>query len=181
VDDTDNLLPTGYAIGDAFTVIMLADESLGGTRTYSDGTVVTVIDSFFIDYIGGSALPEFSGVTSNIVEQNFAFTTSGEFNGNLLAAGNRLDVDASASVSGGSPVGLPSTWVLADNPAYGGATQFVITQRLEAPDSGSDVYIYGILAFTAASSTNPVPVPAAVWLFGSGLLGLVGIARRKKA
>ena len=28
---------------------------------------------------------------------------------------------------------------------------------------------------------NPVPVPAAVWLFGSGLLGLIGIARRKKA
>ena len=27
---------------------------------------------------------------------------------------------------------------------------------------------------------SQVPVPAAVWLFGSGLLGLVGIARRKK-
>ena len=26
-----------------------------------------------------------------------------------------------------------------------------------------------------------VPIPAAVWLFGSGLLGLVGIARRKKS
>ncbi len=26
----------------------------------------------------------------------------------------------------------------------------------------------------------PVPVPAAAWLFGSGLLGLVGVARRKK-
>jgi len=26
-----------------------------------------------------------------------------------------------------------------------------------------------------------VPVPAAIWLFGSGLIGLVGIARRKKA
>jgi len=26
----------------------------------------------------------------------------------------------------------------------------------------------------------PVPVPAAVWLFGSGLLGLIGVARRKK-
>ena len=25
-----------------------------------------------------------------------------------------------------------------------------------------------------------VPVPAAVWLFGSGLLGLIGVARRKK-
>jgi len=29
--------------------------------------------------------------------------------------------------------------------------------------------------------TTAVPVPAAVWLFGSGLLGLVGVARRKKA
>jgi len=26
-----------------------------------------------------------------------------------------------------------------------------------------------------------IPVPAAIWLFGSGLLGLVGMARRKKA
>jgi len=30
------------------------------------------------------------------------------------------------------------------------------------------------------SAVSAVPVPAAVWLFGSGLLGLVGIARRKK-
>jgi hypothetical protein len=29
-------------------------------------------------------------------------------------------------------------------------------------------------------STTPVPMPAAVWLFGSGLIGLVGVARRKR-
>jgi hypothetical protein len=29
-------------------------------------------------------------------------------------------------------------------------------------------------------ATSAVPVPAAVWLFGSGLLGLLGLARRKK-
>lgn len=29
------------------------------------------------------------------------------------------------------------------------------------------------------ANVAPVPVPAAVWLFGSGLLGLIGIARRK--
>ncbi len=29
-------------------------------------------------------------------------------------------------------------------------------------------------------TTSAVPVPAAVWLFGSGLLGLVGLARRKQ-
>jgi len=28
---------------------------------------------------------------------------------------------------------------------------------------------------------SSIPVPAAVWLFGSGLLGLIGISRRKKA
>ena len=28
---------------------------------------------------------------------------------------------------------------------------------------------------------STVPVPAAVWLFGSGLIGLIGVARRKKA
>jgi hypothetical protein len=31
----------------------------------------------------------------------------------------------------------------------------------------------------APVSPNPVPVPAAVWLFGSGLFGLLGMARRK--
>jgi hypothetical protein len=37
--------------------------------------------------------------------------------------------------------------------------------------------IYSIDLVTASSTV--VPVPAAVWLFGSGLLGLVGVARRK--
>jgi hypothetical protein len=32
-----------------------------------------------------------------------------------------------------------------------------------------------------AGNVSAVPVPAAVWLFGSGLIGLVGLARRKKA
>ena len=29
------------------------------------------------------------------------------------------------------------------------------------------------------SAISAVPVPGAVWLFGSGLIGLIGIARRK--
>lgn len=32
-----------------------------------------------------------------------------------------------------------------------------------------------------SGDVSPIPVPAAVWLFGSGLLGLIGVARRKKA
>ena len=33
----------------------------------------------------------------------------------------------------------------------------------------------------AGSSVSTVPLPSAVWLFGSGLLGLVGLARHRKA
>ena len=43
-------------------------------------------------------------------------------------------------------------------------------------DVGSDVGWGSLTVNTAPSS---VPVPAATWLFGSGLLGLVGLARRK--
>lgn len=35
-------------------------------------------------------------------------------------------------------------------------------------------------SFHLVGTVSAVPVPAAVWLFGSGLLGLAGVARRKK-
>lgn len=58
-----------------------------------------------------------------------------------------------------------------------------------APDGGNT----GLMAFYTSEAgqafrptltvevVSAVPVPAAVWLFGSGLIGLAGVARRKKA
>ncbi|MDH5612971.1 MAG: VPLPA-CTERM sorting domain-containing protein [Gammaproteobacteria bacterium] len=40
-------------------------------------------------------------------------------------------------------------------------------------NSGAGDYTYEMVVVSS------VPVPAAVWLFGSGLLGLIGVARRK--
>ena len=44
---------------------------------------------------------------------------------------------------------------------------------------GSPVALQGL--FLAAPTASAVPVPAAAWLFGSGLIGLVGVARRSTA
>jgi hypothetical protein len=38
-----------------------------------------------------------------------------------------------------------------------------------------------VVDYTGATvQVNPIPLPAAVWLFGTGLLGLIGVARRRK-
>jgi hypothetical protein len=42
-------------------------------------------------------------------------------------------------------------------------------------------YYFDNISIIADIEVPQVPVPAAVWLFGSGLLGLIGVARRKTA
>lgn len=69
--------------------------------------------------------------------------------------------------------GQSSYFLLLDTTAlnYAKTATFDLTNLVQNPISGQ----------FAAYSPAPVPVPAAVWLFGSGLLGLIGIARRKAA
>ena len=45
---------------------------------------------------------------------------------------------------------------------------------------GYDAQENPISGNTLAVDLAPIPVPAAVWLFGTGLIGLVAVARRKK-
>jgi hypothetical protein len=57
------------------------------------------------------------------------------------------------------------------------------TYKMAIFDTGfSDLGEYSLnVACTYGSCPSTVPVPTAAWLFGSGLLGLVGIARRRDA
>ena len=52
------------------------------------------------------------------------------------------------------------------------------TPMATAPFLGQTAAFGGTMVCTDCAPP-PIPVPAAVWLFGSGLLGLVGVARRK--
>ena len=47
----------------------------------------------------------------------------------------------------------------------------------ETDSSGNTIF----LGFGRLNSVSAVPVPAALWLFSSGLLALISISRRKKA
>jgi len=72
-------------------------------------------------------------------------------------------------------LGLTSTlYVLSAANQFGG-TFATITPQFNVSLTSSG------LTYSAISSGSPVPIPAAVWLLGSGLLGLAGVARRKSA
>ena len=57
-----------------------------------------------------------------------------------------------------------------------------VVPKGDASGFGGVAYTYHLTSGTTTDTyhVQSVPVPAAAWLFGSGLLGLVGIARRKK-
>lgn len=66
-----------------------------------------------------------------------------------------------------------------DQLAFFGVTSDTYFNRLEIRETigSADNEIFGNFVTTA----SPVPLPAAAWLFGSALLGLVTVARRKAA
>ncbi len=60
--------------------------------------------------------------------------------------------------------------------------QFDESESMTGPSTFGSLRINSDIALNLTGEPlSQVPVPAAVWLFGSGLLGLSGISRRKKA
>jgi hypothetical protein len=85
--------------------------------------------------------------------------------------------DAAGTISNGSGVAA-FTWSGVYGEGY--TLDYTATVPRGDPSNFGGVF-YGLhLIGTVEAAPPVVPVPAAVWLFGSGLLGLVGVARRKR-
>ena len=149
---TQTMNPTGTPI--TITMNMAGTASDAGVL-FNSGTIcvtaVAACDTGLID----------------VSVDNIDFTSAGSWGYNSVA-GLQLDGTQTAPVYTVTQPGRPPVSAL-NSSAVGGV--FLL-------GNAAGIFIAGDLTFTEVAE---VPVPAAAWLFGSGLLGLAGVARRRKA
>jgi hypothetical protein len=87
-----------------------------------------------------------------------------------VRTGFDLDITDSNFVFGAKTSSGSSSWIIGEGAElyFAGSNQWGITFAGIAPE------------LKVVVDVQPIPVPAAVWLFGSGLLALAGVARRKR-
>ena len=144
--------------------VLVYQETKNGVVSLADGTRVSIEMDLTLDELGildielGSSFFGFDELTPWISV------------GGTASIDGILDL---TDISGWSP-SRGDSWTILEAGTVSGLFDTVLFPVL--PDGS------WILAYDADKILlTAVPVPAAVWLFGSGLLGLVGIARRKKA
>jgi len=146
---------------------LLGSGSANATGSFSTGFLFS--GSPFVPYTFGSGFQ--ADITNGVLT-----VTSMDFGGNYNGGANfNLPPD------GNFP--LEVLWV---NDIGGG--DYTAAFRWGHDITSTEDPSLGFTAFTAQwvvegtlhTTASQVPVPAAAWLFGSGLLGLVGVARRRK-
>ncbi len=104
------------------------------------------------------------------------------------ASGNTATIDmagwtvwwGAAGTAGPIDMGAGANAVVTCTVDCGVGDAFTLDYQAIVPSGGFAGFGYGLHLEGTVAAVSAVPVPAAVWLFGSGLLGLAGVARRKK-
>ena len=128
------------------------------------GTALTTASSSTVNVLnGGSGTGVFWQVGSSAT-----LGTSTVFAGNIIAD-QAITLNTTAKILCGRALALTAIVTLETN---------TISNDCGVFNGGTSRSDYGSAGFSSAAVTA-VPVPAAVWLLGSGLFGLVGVSRRK--
>jgi len=144
------------------------------------------------------------GGARNAIDSDEAFRWNeiGGMEGLGILPGQDFNAAADASADGSIIVGLPGNFTGGEASIWDESSGLRSVQAVLESDFNLDLTGWVLIAATAISDdgniivgfgTNPdgltegwvvnlaaVPIPPPVWLFGSGLLGLVGAARRKR-
>lgn len=165
-----------------------------GNIAYGDYKTQTAVTSPAIDgrqtYVGVNQA--FSGTGTWASATHFTYTF---FNSTVNGAGASVQTQTSSSCTNGQTniVGKVCTAFSSASPAWEGLTLDFVFSADHSSFSGTLVGIdtsgAGVsrnttsinwqIAGTGEAVPPEIPVPAAAWLFGSGLVGLAGAARRR--
>jgi len=158
--------PTAEAID--LEGIILSDNGSNNHTITTGGALLVNPGQYFVMARNGNSASN-GGFIADYVYGGFTLGNSGDqivFSSNLTEL-LRLDYSANFDSSGTSMELIANTMTEAN---------YALTDADLIYGSGD----IGTPGMAGSFVPSPVPVPAAVWLFGSGLVGLAGIGRRRK-
>ena len=156
-------------IGDVINLTVSGDFS--GEPTTTGGGVILSWDSAQVQLTDSIANVR-TAIEADLVANNWILPNAG----NLVITSNSVSVDVLNFFGALPTFDIFSLDLVAVPPPSSGPIN-ITASALSDLTSGWEARPVDYIGATV--TTNAVPVPAAVWLFGSGLIGLVGIARRK--
>ena len=154
---------TGTDIGVTYTAI-------GSTSTIDANVNAVVSGSVYL--VDGSALVATS--FSDFWDGTLSQAINKDQHGSTLLNNTWTGSEADGTAASGQELGL------ATGSTFFGSSLETDATWIHAGAFGNKSVLIPMYALSSVI-TAPVPVPAAVWLFCSGLLGLIGVARRKKS
>lgn len=174
-DSNDVLFGYEYAsralVEDLFTSYATYD---GMDGIHGAANVVSGVQRYFEDFGSASASNVYATSSLAVVDSSYRYTPDYRFN-TFVLFGVSGECDETRSCYGRQLLYFNNDIPVSANMDGRGGY-----------DASTSPYLrdYDIVHADNASQLvriSSVPIPAAIWLFGSGLIGLVGLARRKKA